>query len=465
MKPRNDGAIEVFLTWGEGEEACVLATAFVVEGGRFTLGEGSGCDAVVPSGALGALVADVVTWDRGPCLTPPRDARLTLDGHALPAAPTALRAGETARVSFGDFTVRAQLVAREAWTRPAGVDVGISPLVGFGLSAFAHAAILLVLALYLSPLAGAVDAEITRDEVLTMRRMLDASAERELAEARDQPAGERPVRRSASRGPVPAPAPPSDRPWFAGSREREAELAPRPNAGASPTRADELEQAANGGMVGLVRALKIDPGEPNAFKDVLANLDANAAQTVALFGDPPIDKLAVDGLALSGVGLGLGGKFGNDGPEAQDVAALTASLEARLASKDPGGFGCPGEGCPGHVSGERASGFRIRWRGDIALYGGLDEGAIHRVVEINWGRVLGCYGAGLRKNPALRGHMAVSFEIGAHGEVTAARDDGSDLPDPMVRACIVRAFYALTFAPPHAGTARVKYPFDLKPDE
>ena len=38
--------------------------------------------------------------------------------------------------------------------------------------------------------------------------------------------------------------------------------------------------------------------------------------------------------------------------------------------------------------------------------------------------------------------MAVSFGIGAYGEVTAGRDDGSDLLDPMVRACIVRAFYA-----------------------
>ncbi len=305
--------------------------------GRFTLGEGSGCDAVVPSGALGALVADVVTWDRGPCLTPPRDARLTLDGHALPAAPTALRAGETARVSFGDFySARAAPVAREAWTRPAGVDVGISPLVGFGLSAFAHAAVLLVLALYLSPLAGAVDAEITRDEVLTMRRMLDASAERELAWRRViSPRGSA---RSVARprvGPSPLTAPPLRPPLVRGIARA------RSGAGSAPQRrslSDARRRVLGAGRERRNGRSRTRPGDrPRRAQ----RLSRGCPRQLRRQRRPdrrslrrPSDRQARSSTAsaLSGVGLGLGGKFGNDRQEAQDVAALTASLEG-LASR------------------------------------------------------------------------------------------------------------------------------------
>ena len=467
--PKN--AIEVFLAWGAGESACVLATAYLQPGERFIVGEAAGRNALIPSQLLGAPSAEVVRWDGVARVLPPPGARVWVDGQPVLAEPTALRAGEVVDVSFGDFTLRARVVAADGWEPGPARDVGLDEWAGFGLSAFAHFALVAVLAFYLPSRGGTTDLEITRDEILTMRALLDASAERE---AQDAPLSssakgvDRSARRLSSRDAAPAsvPAPTRELRSLAELREPEREGASNRAADAS-SRAAERDLAQNGGMVALIRALKIPPGEPTPWKDVLASLDGRAAEVNALFGDPTISEIGAAGIVVgSGGGGGGGGEM--PGPEIDviDVGGLGAAADRELASARPGG-NCSGTGCPGKagVAPPGLSGFKIRWLGDIALYGGLDEGAIHRVIEANWGRVRGCYGAGLRRNPALAGRVAIHLEIGAHGDVVAANDHGSTLPDPAVRACIVRAVFALTFAPPHAGTVKVDYPIDLKPEE
>jgi hypothetical protein len=183
----------------------------------------------------------------------------------------------------------------------------------------------------------------------------------------------------------------------------------------------------------------------------------------ALHDDPSLEHFGIGGLALSGIGEGGGGNLGtaNDPPVSLEFPSLRAALERELASGAPGSFGCVGAGCPGHVSGEHVS--AVRLRGAAAPGAGPDEGAIHRVVTRNWGRISACYQAGLRKSPALQGQVSLAFVVGPHGEVTVARDDGSTLPDPMVKDCIVRIFYSLTFPPHHGPATEVPFSFALTP--
>jgi hypothetical protein len=50
------------------------------------------------------------------------------------------------------------------------------------------------------------------------------------------------------------------------------------------------------------------------------------------------------------------------------------------------------------------------------------------------------------------------FTIGRDGAVMSAMDGGSDLPDATVKACVVRAFYGVSFPQPEGGIVQVTYP-------
>ena len=69
----------------------------------------------------------------------------------------------------------------------------------------------------------------------------------------------------------------------------------------------------------------------------------------------------------------------------------------------------------------------------------------------------------MRENPALSGRVVAKFMIGRGGEVTAALDGGSDLPNATVVQCVVRSFLNLSFPAPEGGTVQVVYPFNLSP--
>ncbi len=90
--------------------------------------------------------------------------------------------------------------------------------------------------------------------------------------------------------------------------------------------------------------------------------------------------------------------------------------------------------------------------------------AIQRVVRQNYGRFNVCYEAKLRTNPALAGGVAVKFAIDRTGTVAMAQDRASDLPDPDVVSCIVRAFANLAFPPSADGYATVVYALSFRPE-
>ena len=90
--------------------------------------------------------------------------------------------------------------------------------------------------------------------------------------------------------------------------------------------------------------------------------------------------------------------------------------------------------------------------------GRLSAEAIAGVVRGRLDTFDACLEAAPAKEPKLEGRVAVRFVIGADGAAKDARDQGSDLPDAAVVACVVEAFGALKFAAPEGGSLEVIYP-------
>ena len=101
--------------------------------------------------------------------------------------------------------------------------------------------------------------------------------------------------------------------------------------------------------------------------------------------------------------------------------------------------------------------------GTTTVGGHLPPEVIQRIVRQNFGRFRLCYENGLRSSPSLAGRVAVRFVIGRDGAVSSVGNGGSDLPDPAVISCVVRAFYGLSFPQPDSGIVTVVYPIMFSP--
>lgn len=98
-----------------------------------------------------------------------------------------------------------------------------------------------------------------------------------------------------------------------------------------------------------------------------------------------------------------------------------------------------------------------------AIAGRLPPELIQKIVRAQFGAFRVCYEMGLGKNAKLEGKLNVRFVIALDGHVSDVADAGSDLPDPMVRDCVLNAFTTLTFPPPTGGVVTVVYPISLAP--
>jgi hypothetical protein len=113
----------------------------------------------------------------------------------------------------------------------------------------------------------------------------------------------------------------------------------------------------------------------------------------------------------------------------------------------------------GRLSKDRKAGGAPTMRGGQTIVSGrLPPEVIQRTVRQNYGRFRMCYEQGLVKNPNLEGRVATRFVIGRSGTVQNAQNGGSDLPDSGVVACVVSAFYGLSFPEPQGGIVTVTYP-------
>jgi hypothetical protein len=230
--------------------------------------------------------------------------------------------------------------------------------------------------------------------------------------------------------------------------------------------------AAQFGLVGLLghrgSTAMFGPGDR-----ALVSNDPIAASG-AMWSRPLGESPGADGVGLSGTGIGGGGT--GLGVGLDHVGDLGHTV------------GPPGPGTGGKGSAARGSTFVLvdgwggawdsggggygfgqgdRWYngscGD-SLSGRLPPESIQRIVRQNFGRFRLCYERGLARNPALTGRVATRFRIDREGKVAEAADQGSDLPDPDVVACVTRAFTTLAFPKPEDATVTVVYPIQFIPD-
>lgn len=399
-------------------------------------------------------------------VTPPEGAGVFVDRLMQTSEPFVLAEGHSADVMIGDFAFQISLAEREERpSRNVGAaileDSTVRTVAGSGI---AHAAILAAVAFFMPSLSMADDDNIDRQRMLDLKAYIQSAAEREQDQKpQDATQGDTGVKSDASGGQKAkneegAMGGPKEvvKPgrWSAKGDERpeNAQLA----------REHALKEAAEFGMIGLIASQsQSDPNAPVVpWGNVLAGSDRESHMGNLWSGD--MGDAFGTGLGLSGVGDGGGGK--GIGIGINDFGGLGRTLDQRLGNCG-GGANCGmGHGSgrlpPTHVG----RGPHIDWNPTITTNGRLDAAVIQRIVRQNSGRFVACYQDGLRTNPSLQGRVAVAFVIGRDGEVSAAQDtNGSDLADQNVRACVVKAFYGVSFPEPGGGQVHVTYPFTFSP--
>ena len=189
-----------------------------------------------------------------------------------------------------------------------------------------------------------------------------------------------------------------------------------------------------------------------------------------IWGNPINDAAGEGGLGLSGIGEGGGGRgdgigLGSIGTLGHGAGALASASPSPSPSPDgmvgvlQGGGSGQGFGSGhGRLGGSHVVRPPTVHAGATQVSGRIAPEMISRVVRQKLATMRACYEAGLARNPALAGRVAIKFTIDRTGSVAQAEMSGSSLVDPQVNACIVRAFRGLSFPAPAGGNITVMYP-------
>jgi hypothetical protein len=329
----------------------------------------------------------------------------------------------------------------------------ISSKLYVGMSFVFHVMLMCAFAFFMPPL-GITDAEAnTKDQLFLMQQYLKASAERENEnkpeeatqdQGKDDKEGGTGTRAIGAEGSMGNP----------NSRQTNKSFAiagPKDNKDIHIAREAALRDASTFGMIGLLNAgSNSDPNAPTApwGRDESLGADPFSARG-NMWGSEPGEAFGAGGLGLSGIGEGGGGRGEGIGLGSVGTIGHGAGLG------DKQGFG-NGHGLLGKGHKTKAPyGFRT---GVTTVTGRLPAEVIQRIVRQNYGRFRACYENGLRSNPSLQGRVAVRFVIGRDGAVSNVSNGGSDLPEPSVVQCIIRAYYGLSFPEPEGGIVTVIYP-------
>ena len=475
-------ALDAALLW-QGD---VLAFRHLAADGVIAAGDAPGALGPIALGAFAFARLD----QRAAWASIPADAIATVrradDGREIIHGPAEVRLlrGDTLDLLIGALTLRASAVAPVslALDAPRGPR-SRGALFHVGLAAAAHLAVL-GLSLH-AAMASVPDVEL--DQANAARDLLISAEQNDRA--RDQPlftfggdgdtqgnAAPRPGDGRAGGGQKAAGAEGKMGERDAASTTRGRYAVPeRIKRDPSPSLAREeaMSDAAKFGMIGL---LAQGPATPTAAWS--PDLEAHGRDTIAargnLWGVDMGSSQGAYGLGLSGIGegggglgegIGLGkiGAFGHtDGPPGSG----TGGDGSHLSGRSGGSWSSGDRGHVGHL-GLRGS-HRVKpiydwWDYGTSVVGRLPPEVIQRIIRQNFGRFRLCYENGLRDNPTLQGRVTVRFVIGRDGSVAGAQNGGSDLSDPAVVSCVVRAFYGLSFPQPEGGIVTVTYPIAFSP--
>jgi hypothetical protein len=166
------------------------------------------------------------------------------------------------------------------------------------------------------------------------------------------------------------------------------------------------------------------------------------------------------------LGLGILGACGPAAHPADTASTAAPSTDARQAELDAGGPAAdaaqeassvalsPEAGAPATTAAPApASAPVFDTQGPTYPAASLRE-----VFDKNQAKLLGCFEPGRKRDPKPRGHVNIKFTIGQSGKAGAVQDQGSNLPDAQVIACVVKVIKSLHFTKPE-GSVTVVYPF------
>lgn len=471
-------SVQVTSRWGDN----VLGVTDLVPPRDFTIGEMSESrpvDGIVPAALLGLSQTKLlVATETGAAVVilPTMRGSFDVPGHARQdlrslAASGVLRQslsvdeayeldlppGCSVHAQFGngiEFEIRAGNAGRQLpvslieWPAALVAACGISLALVGGTMAAA----------YFGPLGMSADdnAEMDRDQMLSMRKLLTAAAERELtrdttqSDSAGNPGGAAGAKAAGAEGQM-------GKRDSAVTHHRYAVQGPKDNPDPHIARMQAIKDAQSFGTIGLLSSSLLgDLNAPVAVwgRDTSLGRDERSAMG-AMFGEAIGDNNGFGGMGMRGTDDGGGGDKAAIGM--MDVGSI-----GNLGHDEPG----PG-GMGHHASGTRPTYHphapRLTPDGNTTVNGRLPAEIIQRVVHQNYGRFRLCYDSGLRTNPSLAGRVAVKFIIDRTGAVSMSADSGSDLPDRAVVSCVVRAFGNLSFPAPEGGIVTIAYPFRFTP--
>lgn len=477
----NVPAIEVMILWGDA----VLHVVHLSPPRSFYVGEEEGknlaCDYFIPQEKLGTTRAPVVLAQPGAgvsmVLLPRAKGMIELPGQPKMkieeaiqqgrvqacaelsgAHQIALPPGSKVRMEMDNlvFQVATVNAGRKA---PAGLFASRdwSTALYVGLSMVVHTGLLAAMAFFMPPLGLTDDEGVNKDQLFLMQQYLNAAAEREMEQketeqvAEDNADNKEGGTGTRAKGEEGSMGNPNSR----DANKRYGVAGPKDNQDAHIARSAALREAAEFGMIGLLNTGA--GGDPNAPTAPWGRDDSMGTDPISargnMWGDSIGDSFGAGGLGLSGIGEGGGGR-------GEGIGLGSIGTIGHGAGTGTGqGFGS-GSGRLG--GSHRTKPPQVRM-GATTVNGRLPPEVIQRIVRQNYGRFRLCYENGLRNNPNLQGRVAVRFVIGRDGSVSNVANGGSDLPDPSVVQCVVRAYYGLSFPQPEGGIVTVVYPIMFSP--
>ena len=477
----NVPAVEVMILWGDA----VLHVAHLTPPRNFYVGEEEGknlaCDYFIPQEKLGTTRAPVVLAAPGGgvnvVLLPRAKGMIELPGQPKMKIDEAIQQGRVQACAelSGAHQVslppgsKVRMEVDNLIFQVATVNAGRKAAAGLfssrdwstalyvGLSMVVHTGMLAAMAFFMPPLGLTDDEGVNKDQLFLMQQYLNAAAEREIEQketeqvAEDNADNKEGGTGTRAKGEEGSMGNPNSR----DANKRYGVAGPKDNPDAHIARSAALREAAEFGMIGLLNTGA--GGDPNAPTAPWGRDDSLGTDPISargnMWGDSIGDAFGAGGLGLSGIGEGGGGR-------GEGIGLGSIGTIGHGAGTGTGqGFGS-GHGRLG--GSHRTKPPQVRM-GATTVNGRLPPEVIQRIVRQNYGRFRLCYETGLRNNPNLQGRVAVRFVIGRDGSVSNVANGGSDLPDPSVVQCVVRAYYGLSFPQPEGGIVTVVYPIMFSP--
>jgi TonB family protein len=228
---------------------------------------------------------------------------------------------------------------------------------------------------------------------------------------------------------------------------------PKDNQDPHMAREAAKEQAANAGIIGLLKqnvGAWNSPTSPYGRDTALGNDPMSALG--ALMGDQIGANFGFGGLGLRGTGRGGGG-----------------TGEGTIGLGNIGTIGHGAGGGDGSGYGRGAGSFRDRnakvpmiRTGKADVRGSLSKEVIRRIIHRHINEIRFCYEQELNQRPDLEGRVSVKFIISPTGAVQTAVIDNSTVNNAKIDNCIAQAVRRWTFPSPEGGgIVVVTYPFVL----